>query len=66
MTPIKQLEDYAMRNYESGGHWVVECFGEVDYQRYLDEADGRVNRAKRLLKEYWLFTVEQCQEVQDY
>ena len=55
-----------MRNYEQGGHWVVECFEEADYQRYLDGAGGAVNRAKRLLKEYWLFTEEQCREVQDY
>lgn len=66
MTPVKQLEDYAMRNYESGGHWVVECFEEADYQRYLMMAGESVNRAKRLLKEYWLFTEEQCREVQDY
>jgi len=66
MTPIEQLKDYADRNYQSGGHWVVECFDDVDYQRYLDMAGGAVNRAKRFLKEYWLFRVEQCEAVQDY
>jgi hypothetical protein len=63
---IKELKSFAMQHYEKGGHWVVECFEDSDYQRFLDESKGNLAKAKRELKKYWTFTEEQCQEVQDY
>jgi len=66
MSVYKELEDYAMRNYEAGGHWVVESFEKADYDEYLAQAKGRVNRAKRLLKEFWELKEELCRDVRGH
>jgi hypothetical protein len=47
------LEAFASDNYENGGHWVVECFGKADYDRYIEEAKGDLKKACKALKEYW-------------
>lgn len=50
---MKALEQFAMDNYEEGGHWVVETHVAEDYQEYLDEAGGNVAKAKKLVRSYW-------------
>jgi hypothetical protein len=50
---IKLLEQYALDNYEAGGHWVYECFGAEDYDQYLTEANGNLSAAMAALKDYW-------------
>ena len=53
MDKIATLEQYALGNYEAGGHWVYECFDKADYAEYLEEAHGDVLAAKAALKKYW-------------
>ena len=50
-TMQKELEQYALKHYEEGGHWVVECFGRGDYDRFI--VVGDLEQSKRALKEYW-------------
>jgi hypothetical protein len=58
----KELEQYALYNYEQGGQWVVECFDRGDYDRYIAEAGGDLNKAKKALKKYWLLIEGQARE----
>ena len=59
---IKILEQYALDNYEEGGHWVYECFSADDYRDILDKANGDIKRAKTLIKKSWELTKEQAAE----
>lgn len=54
----KILQQYALDNYEEGGHWVYETHEAADYQGYLDEANGNIAKAKKLVREYWKLTLE--------
>ena len=47
------LEQFALAHYEAGGHWVVETHIAEDYQEYLDKAAGDIEKAKKLVREYW-------------
>jgi hypothetical protein len=53
MEKVSALEQYALDNYEAGGHWVYECFSKDDYTEYLNEANGDLTIAKAELKKYW-------------
>lgn len=59
----KKLEQYALDNYEEGGHWVVECFDRADYDLYIEEAGGDLDLALQALKEYWTLIEERAQEI---
>ena len=59
---VKALKDYAVANYNDGGHWVYETYDTADYEAILAEAENNVERAKELLKEAWEFTCEREQE----
>lgn len=50
---MKALEQFALDNYEEGGHWVVETHVAEDYQEFLDKAGGNVAKAKKLVRKYW-------------
>jgi len=63
MSLISELQRYAQDHYESGGHWVVECFDAGDYQEYLDQASGDIARARRALKRHWQQVQQRCDEV---
>ena len=52
---MKALEQFALDNYEEGGHWVAETHEAADYQEFLDEAAGDLKKAKALVREYWEF-----------
>jgi hypothetical protein len=54
-----ELEQYALDNYDNGGHWVYETHGNEDYQEVLDANGGDIAKAKASLKEYWECQVEQ-------
>ena len=66
MTDTETLKAYAMQHYEAGGHWIVETYGDADYQAVLDEAGGNMAKAKSALKKAWLFLVERQAEAGDY
>ena len=59
---IQALEQFALDNYENGGHWVYETHGADDYQEILDEAVGDLAKAKALLRDYWEFMNERQRE----
>ena len=59
MTKAQQLEQFAMANYEAGGHWVVECWDAADYNQILEENGGDVELAKEALQRDWELTNEQ-------
>ena len=50
---VATLRQYALDNYEAGGHWAYETHEDVDFQEYLDEANGNMEAAKRSLRAYW-------------
>lgn len=54
----KALEQYALDNYEAGGHWVYETHTAEVYQEYLDEAGGNIAKAKKLVRAHWKFMQE--------
>lgn len=55
---MKVLEQFALDNYEEGGHWVYETHEACHYQEYLDEAAGDIEKAKQLVREYWELVTE--------
>ena len=59
MSKIQQLQQFAMDNYEAGGHWVVECWDSADYNDVLEECGGDVELAKARIQEDWELTNEQ-------
>lgn len=63
---IKTLEAYAMQHYEAGGHWIVETYGDADYQAVLDEAGDDIVAAKAMLEKAWLFLNMREAEAGDY
>ena len=50
---LEKLKNYALVNYDNGGHWVFESFTPDDYQQVLDNNGGNLVKAKKELKEYW-------------
>lgn len=50
---VATLRQYALDNYEAGGHWAYETHEDADFQEYLDDANGNMEAAKRALREYW-------------
>jgi hypothetical protein len=63
---ISTLKDYAMANYETGGHWIVETYSDSDYQRVIDAAGGDVKKAGAALKSEWDFLTTRENECGDY
>ena len=63
---IDTLKAYALANYEAGGHWIVETYGQADYARTLAEAAGDVDAAKTLLENAWRFLAMREAEAGDY
>ena len=48
-----ELEAYALKHYEEGGHWVYETHGSEDYEQYLAEANWDLNVAIQRMVSYW-------------
>jgi hypothetical protein len=61
MTKIQQLIEFAVDNYEEGGHWIAECWNAADYDKVLEEVGGDVALAKEYLKQQWELINEQEQ-----
>ena len=62
MSKIQQLQQFAMDNYEAGGHWVVECWDAADYNDVLELCGGDVELAKARIQEDWEVTNAQERE----
>ena len=61
-TVVNALEQYAIDNYEEGGHWVAETYSYKDYVEVLEHNNFNVDEAKKELKQYWEFTNERQRE----
>ena len=59
---LNALEQYALDNYEAGGHWVVECFDKEDYLEIIAEAGCDLVEAKTLLRTHWEIMCERESE----
>ena len=57
-TGVEILKQYALDNYEEGGHWVFETYSDADYAKVLVEHQS-VEAAKKAIKEDWELCVEQ-------
>ena len=58
---IEILKQYALDNYEAGGHWVFETYSDDEYAEVLARHPS-IKAAKKALKEAWEFCTEQQQE----
>jgi len=47
---MNELYQYALDNYEAGGHWIVECWDAADYNDILEECNGDVAAAKLVIQ----------------
>ena len=54
---MEELKQYALDNYEAGGHWVFETFSDADYAEVLSICQS-IEAAKKALKRDW----ELCEE----
>jgi len=50
---MNELYQYALDNYEAGGHWIVECWDAADYNDILEECNGDVAAAKLVIRDQW-------------
>lgn len=42
MTKVEKIKQWASDNYEKGGHWIVECFGDKDIEEtFTSLADAK-------------------------
>ena len=62
MTSQEKLAQYALDHYQAGGQWVYECFDAADYQEFLDNAGGDINRARRALRRHWELVQERYED----
>ena len=53
---VATLRQFALDNYEAGGHWVYETHEDADLQEYIDEAAGDITKAKVLVRHLWELT----------
>jgi len=63
---IDALKAHALANYEAGGHWIAETYGQADYARTLAEAGDDIDAAKAMLEKAWLFLNMREAEAGDY
>lgn len=62
MSKISQLQQFALDNYELGGHWVYECWDTADYEDVLAKCGGDLEAACGMIQRDWEFTNEREQE----
>jgi len=57
-----ELEAYALKHYEEGGHWVYETHEFPDYLDYLADANWDINVAIERMVSYWRLMNDQARE----
>ena len=63
MTPVQQIKQHALDNYNSGWDYIVECYTDEEIQQeYLDVCDGDVTKAMALIQEVADYRNEQSEE----
>jgi hypothetical protein len=58
---VAVLKQYALDNYEAGGHWVFETYADLDYAEVVFEYPS-LQACKEAIKEYWELCEEQKRE----
>ncbi len=58
MDKIKELQAFALANYDAGGHWVYETHDPEDYTEILAQCGGDVDAGKAEIKARWELTNE--------
>lgn len=61
MNELETLKQYALDNYDLGGHWIFETFSNSDYAQVLAESQS-LEAAKKAIREDWELTQEREQE----
>jgi hypothetical protein len=61
MNQVEILKQYALDNYEAGGHWVFETYSDAEYAKVLVEFPS-IEAAKEAIKRDWELCVMQEQE----
>jgi hypothetical protein len=61
MNGVEILKQYALDNYESGGHWVFETYSDAEYAKVLVVSQS-IEAAKKAIKEDWELCEERKQE----
>tara|TARA_R100000951_G_scaffold107000_1_gene102005 strand:- start:52 stop:618 length:567 start_codon:yes stop_codon:yes gene_type:complete len=52
MTPVQQIKQHALDNYNNGWDYIVECYTDAEIQEeYLDACGGDVTKAIALIQE---------------
>jgi len=63
MTPVQQIKQHALDNYNNGWDYIVECYTDEEIQQeYLDVCDGDVTKAMALIQEVADYRNEQSEE----
>jgi hypothetical protein len=57
-TKIEHLKQYALDNYEKGGHWVYETYSNDDYVEALEKHNNDLTEALAHIRYDWELTVE--------
>jgi len=58
---IQSLKQYALDNYEAGGHWVFETYSDAEYAKVLVVSQS-IEAAKETIKRDWELCEERKQE----
>ena len=63
MTPVQQIKQHALDNYNNGWDYIVECYTDAEIQEeYLDACSGDVTKAIALIQEEADYRNEQSEE----
>lgn len=49
MKTVKDVKDYAMKNYENGGDVIIECWTDKEIQQLLDECKAENKNPKEVI-----------------
>jgi len=58
---LQSLKQYALDNYEAGGHWVFETYSDAEYAEVLRGSQS-IEAAKEAIKRDWELCEERKQE----
>lgn len=63
MTPVQQIKQHALDNYNNGWDYIVECYTDEEIQQeYLDVCNGDVKKAMAMIQEVADYRNEQYGE----
>lgn len=67
MTPVQQIRQHALENYNNGWDYIVECYTDEEIQAdYLDECNGDLEAALKLIEDVASIRKDRQEEAQKY